>query len=289
MPSNIMDFSSKAKHALAVAQPQKIALPQAASSSQLLGLRLDNLHRDAISRQVIAAARGAEKMLVVNANAQMMVLAQKLPWMKSLFAKADIAFCDGAGVALASQILNGFALHRSTPPEWIGNVLRALGPDASIFWLGGKPEVVAEAARRYEAEYGVRTAGIQHGYFDLSAGSQDNREIIARINASRPSIILLNMGMPRQERWVWDHWDQIEIGVVITAGALVDHAAGIVHRPPRWVADLGLEWLVRLAREPKRLWRRYLFGLPVFGFFILAALLNGSEESTRLTHAVNHQ
>jgi N-acetylglucosaminyldiphosphoundecaprenol N-acetyl-beta-D-mannosaminyltransferase len=257
--------------------------------SELMGLQLDHLHRDTISQKVIDAARAGGKMMVVNANAQMMVLAQNLPWMKSLFARADIAFCDGAGVQLASRVLQGFALHRTTPPEWIGTVLRTLGANASVFWIGGKPEVVALAARRYELEFGVRTAGIQHGYFDLSADSKENLELVGRINAARPSIVLVNMGMPRQERWIWDNWDRLDTGVVIAAGALVDHAAGIVHRPPRWVANMGLEWLVRLLREPRRLWRRYLLGLPVFAFYIMRFLLKQKRENARLTEAVNRR
>ena len=62
--------------------------------------------------------------------------------------------------------------------------------------------------------------------------------------------------------------------VALTAGALVDHIAGTVHRPPRWVANLGIEWLVRLLREPKRLWRRYLLGLPAFGMLMLRDVLH---------------
>jgi N-acetylglucosaminyldiphosphoundecaprenol N-acetyl-beta-D-mannosaminyltransferase len=254
-----------------------------------MGLWLDNLHRDTISQKVIAASRSGAKMLVVNANAQMMVLAQNLPWMKSLFAKADIAFCDGAGVQLAARILQRFVLQRTTPPEWIGTVLAALGPDASIFWLGGKPEVVALAAKRYEEKFGVRTAGIQHGYFDLAPNSEENLEIVARINAARPTIILVNMGMPRQERWIWDNWERLNTGVVIAAGALVDHAAGIVHRPPSWVSDIGFEWLVRLLREPRRLWRRYLIGLPVFAFYIMRFSLERRREHGRLSKVVNQK
>jgi len=272
MLSNMTDIAPVAYRGPAPATRGFEITETVAHRSELLGLSLDNLHREVIAGNIIAAARAKRKMLVVNANAQMMVLAQQLPWMKALFANADIAFCDGAGVQLASRIVNGFTLHRTTPPEWIGPVLRVLGGNASIFWIGGKPEVVAEAARRYEQEFGVRTAGIQHGYFDLSQDSKESLEIVERINETRPTIILLNMGMPRQERWIWDHWDKIDTGVVITAGALVDHAAGIVHRPPRWVADMGVEWLVRLLREPRRLWRRYLIGLPVFALYIAKAL-----------------
>jgi N-acetylglucosaminyldiphosphoundecaprenol N-acetyl-beta-D-mannosaminyltransferase len=274
MLSNMMDLVPTAEFTADLARPAVKTPTPATTHTELMGLPLHNLHRDEIARRVVSAALSKRKMLVVNANAQMMVLAQKLPWIRSLFAKADIAFCDGAGVQLAHRFLKGEVLHRTTPPEWIGPVLRSLGPDASIFWIGGKPDVVAAAARRYETEFGARTAGIQHGYFDLQAGSDDNKALLERINLARPSIILVNMGMPRQERWIADHLEQIDTGVIISAGALVDHAAGIVHRPPRWVADMGVEWLVRLVREPRRLWRRYLLGLPVFGCYVLGSYLH---------------
>ena len=67
----------------------------------------------------------------------------------------------------------------------------------------------------------------------------------------------MNMGMPLEERWLADHWDRLNVKVAVTAGALVDHVAGRVRRPPRWVANCGLEWAARLAIEPRRLWRRY--------------------------------
>jgi N-acetylglucosaminyldiphosphoundecaprenol N-acetyl-beta-D-mannosaminyltransferase len=248
-------------------------------SVDFMGLRLHNLHRDDIASRVIDAAKAHRKMLVVNANAHMMVLAQNNLWMGALFEMADIAFCDGAGVQLAIRILLGRRMQRTTPPEWIGVVLHTLGSDASVFWLGGEPQVVSVAAQRYEALYGVRTAGVQHGFFDISPQSQEAEAIIARINAAAPSIILVNMGMPRQERWLWENWDRLSDGVAITAGALVDHAAGRVRRPPRWVADLGMEWLIRLLREPRRLWRRYLVGLPVF---IVCALKFRFFETTNM-------
>jgi N-acetylglucosaminyldiphosphoundecaprenol N-acetyl-beta-D-mannosaminyltransferase len=244
---------------------------------EIMGLRLHNLHRDVIAQAVISSVLMRRKMLVVNANAHLVVLSQNITWIRELFLKADIAFCDGAGVQLAIRLLTGRAAHRTTPPEWIGTVLRALGPQASIFWLGGKPGIVEEAAGRFEAMYGVRTAGIQHGYFDMSVDSADATALVERINRAAPSILLVNMGMPRQEQWIWENWDRLQTGVGITAGALVDHAAGRVRRPPRWVANLGIEWLVRLAREPQRLWRRYLLGLPVFGLYMIRYAAGGRK------------
>jgi N-acetylglucosaminyldiphosphoundecaprenol N-acetyl-beta-D-mannosaminyltransferase len=240
-----------------------------AETFDVMGLRLHNIHRSAIVDSVVEAVEDHGKLLVVNANAHCVTLSQSEPWMRGLFAQADIAFCDGAGVQMATKILKGFTPHRTTPPEWIGAALERLGPKARVFWLGGAPEVAQQAAASYEARFDVVTAGVQHGYFDASPGSAESRAVIARINESRATILLVNMGMPRQERWLWDNWQELSPVVAITAGALVDHAAGRVRRPPRWVANLGVEWLVRLIREPRRLWRRYLLGLPVFGVYLL--------------------
>ncbi len=234
-----------------------------------MGLRLDDIHRQVIADEVYHAAKNKKKMLVVNANAHLVVLSQKHVWLRSMFKAADIAFCDGAGVQLAGRILKGRTVHRTTPPEWIGAVLQRLGPEGSVFWLGGTEAAVASAASAFAARYGVRSAGHQHGYFDASCGSEDTLTIIERINAAKPSILLVNMGMPRQEDWLWSNWGQLEPGVAITAGALVDHAAGLVSRPPGWIARIGMEWLYRLVLEPRRLWRRYLLGLPIFGFYLL--------------------
>ena len=240
---------------------------------EVMGLRLQDIHRDAIIERVYHGAQAGKKMLVVNANAHLVVLAQTRPWLRTMFAAADIAFCDGAGVQLAGRVLKGRTLHRTTPPEWIGAVLQRLGPQGSVFWLGGTEAAVASAADAFERRYGILTAGCQHGFFDMSPNSSESRAVVERINAAKPAILLVNMGMPLQERWLWANWDQLEPGVAVTAGALVDHAAGRVARPPRWVANLGLEWLVRLVREPRRLWRRYLLGLPIFGYYMFKYLL----------------
>jgi N-acetylglucosaminyldiphosphoundecaprenol N-acetyl-beta-D-mannosaminyltransferase len=247
----------------------------AADAFEVMGLRLHNIHRSAIVDRVVSAVEEERGLLVVNANAHCVTLSQTEPWMRGLFAKADIAFCDGAGVQVATKILKGFTPHRTTPPEWIGAALERLGPKARVFWLGGAPDVAAQAAAAFEARYDVATAGVQHGFFDAAANSAESRAIVARINASGATILLVNMGMPRQERWLYDNWAELRPVVAITAGALVDHAAGRVRRPPRWVANLGVEWLVRLLREPRRLWRRYLLGLPVFGTYLLGYAVRG--------------
>ncbi|MEN9518006.1 MAG: hypothetical protein RLZZ381_594, partial [Cyanobacteriota bacterium] len=94
-----------------------------------------------------------------------------------------------------------------------------------------------------------------HGYF--SSGSQ-NQLIIDQINSYQPNILMVGMGMPRQEEWILANIDQLKTNIVLPSGACIDYIAQEVATPPRWMGQVGLEWLYRLATEPKRLWRRYL-------------------------------
>lgn len=262
--------------------PDDVAPPPAID---VMGLGLQMITREEIVDRVVGAVRAGRALRVINANAHCVTLAQRRPWLRRMFRDSEIRFCDGAGVQLASLFLTGRKPPRTTPPEWVGPSLERLGDDASVFWLGGTQEAAESAAQIYSERYGCRTAGAHGGFFDATPGSPDSEKVLQEIQQARPSVLLLNMGMPRQERWLFDNWSRLPPMVAITAGALVDHAAGRVSRPPRWVADMGLEWLVRLVREPRRLWRRYLLGLPVFGLYVLRWKLFG-RRSARAAEAL---
>ncbi len=239
----------------------------------VLGVGLHDLSADQVAERVASSVLARRRVLVVNANAHMLTLAQRRRWLRNLITQADIAFCDGAGVQLAARLLNGKLPHRTTPPEWIESAARRIAPSGTVFWLGGKPDVVKQAAAVFAERTGTRCVGWHDGFFDVRTGSADNQAIVAEINQASPDLLIVNMGMPRQEQWLRDHWHLLDARAGIAAGALVDHIAGRVRRPPRWVANMGLEWAVRLAIEPRRLWRRYLVGLPVFGSYVLRELL----------------
>lgn len=241
---------------------------------RLMNVRLDDIDADTLLKTIVAAVRERRRLLVVNANAHLMNLAQGDRRLVRLFDRADIAFCDGAGVQFAIWLCTRQRPARHTPPQWIIPLGRRLAEEkATVFWLGGTLEMVQKAAQNFETATGMRVVGFQHGFFDLRAGSGETAEVIDRINAAKPDLLLVNLGMPRQEVWLDDNWNQLDVTVALTGGALVDHVAGAVKRPPLWVADSGFEWLVRLVVEPRRLWRRYVFGLPRFGARVLISFI----------------
>ena len=88
--------------------------------------------------------------------------------------------------------------------------------------------------------------------------------MLEHIAENRPDILLVGMGTPQQELWVDRYFDRIDASVVWTVGALFDYISGRMPRAPHWLSDNGLEWIFRLVMEPRRMWRRYLLGNPVF-------------------------
>ena len=125
---------------------------------------------------------------------------------------------------------------------------------------------------------GLRVVGAHHGYL---ADPEVCEAAIAGINAARPQILLVGMGTPIQETWIAAHRDQLEVPVVWAVGALFDFVAGVQRRGPRWMLDHALEWLVRLWRDPLRLWRRYVIGNPLFLGRVVAQRLGLAHPVTR--------
>jgi N-acetylglucosaminyldiphosphoundecaprenol N-acetyl-beta-D-mannosaminyltransferase len=131
-----------------------------------------------------------------------------------------------------------------------------------VFILAGGEGVADRAAQRLRSRYpGIGIVGTHHGYVSGKAASA---EAVALINAASPDIVLVGMGTPIQEYWIQENRAAIRAPVVWAVGALFDFVAEIQPRGPRWMLDSGFEWLFRLVSDPKRLWRRYLIGNPLF-------------------------
>jgi N-acetylglucosaminyldiphosphoundecaprenol N-acetyl-beta-D-mannosaminyltransferase len=130
------------------------------------------------------------------------------------------------------------------------------------FLLGANRDSIECAARHCESSYpGWELAGYSHGYLDEEATSQ----VIERINAARPHLLLVGMGNPKQEQWIHRYRDQLRVPAAIGVGGLFDHWAGNLNRAPLWVRKLGYEWLQLLLQQPHK-WRRYIVGNPKFLF-----------------------
>lgn len=169
---------------------------------------------------------------------------------------------DGIGVDLAAKVLYGAPFPDNlNGTDFVPAFLQASTRPLTVGLLGAT-RVNAEAASVKLAALAVQHnfVVIHDGYFS----AEQEPEIIGRIAALRPDMLLVAMGVPRQELWIARHIDERHCTMPVAVGALLDFLSGSVPRAPLWMRRLRLEWLFRLAVEPGRLWRRYVVGNPVF-------------------------
>jgi N-acetylglucosaminyldiphosphoundecaprenol N-acetyl-beta-D-mannosaminyltransferase len=207
---------------------------------------------------------GGPTKRVTYVNAHVLNQSREDAELRATFDEADLIYCDGYGVRLAAKALSTEIPHRMTGADWVWD-LAALceEQDHSVYLLGCEPGVAAQAGRRLlRAHPNLRIVGTHHGYFDIGSGHDER--VIEHINACKPDILLVGMGTPKQELWAQRTVDRLDCRVLWNVGALFDYVSGRVPRAPASLADNGLEWIFRLAIEPKRMWRRYLVGNPVF-------------------------
>jgi N-acetylglucosaminyldiphosphoundecaprenol N-acetyl-beta-D-mannosaminyltransferase len=226
-----------------------------------LGIRVQALTVD----DIIAAIRHsiAENVtaVIANHNLHSLCLFHKQPAMRQFHALADYAHVDGMSVVLLARAF-GLRLGRDHRTGYM-DLLPELAAAASaehwkIFYLGSKPGVARRAALLLQKEYPGLQLETHHGYFDVTPGSIENEAVLQSIREYAPDVLLVGMGMPRQEEWVTANRDRLDAHAILCSGALMDYVAGEIPTPPRWLGRMGLEWLYRLVSEPERLFHRYV-------------------------------
>jgi N-acetylglucosaminyldiphosphoundecaprenol N-acetyl-beta-D-mannosaminyltransferase len=232
----------------------------------VLGVGVDPVAVEGLHRELGRLIRSGNRGSVLNVNVHCLNLCYENPELRRFLNGADVVFCDGAGVMLAARLLSRRIPERITYADWAWRLAAfAEAEGFSVYLLGARPGVAQEAARRLQARYpDLEIVGVHHGFFDHAAGSLENEAVVREINDARPDILLVGMGMPLQEYWLMENQDRLQGGVVLTGGAVFDYVSGGLRRGPRALTHSGFEWLARLLVEPRRLWRRYLIGNPLF-------------------------
>jgi N-acetylglucosaminyldiphosphoundecaprenol N-acetyl-beta-D-mannosaminyltransferase len=199
--------------------------------------------------------------------------------------QADLLVADGFGVILASRILGGRIRERATGPDLFLAVSEALdrAGDRSVFYLGGSEETLARIRARHEKRFpNLRVAGMYAPPFRSAFAEDELAAMVDRVNDARPDVLWIGLGAPKQEKWILAARDRLRVPLCGPVGAVFDYFAGNVAPPPRWVEKAGLHWAYRLARNPRRLWRRNLDS-PLFLARVLADRLRGGRGDAAAT------
>lgn len=227
----------------------------------LPGIRVHALTLSELNALVAGACRQGCKRIIANHNLHSIYVYYHDSKMREFYDAADYIHADGMGVVFLAGLL-GVPLrhvHRITYVDWLEPLVQEAEKEGwRVFYLGSKQGIAERGASLLRERFPLLQIATSHGYFDACTDSFENKLILQRIEEYRPHILLVGMGMPRQEHWILDNRHRIAAHVILPAGAAIDYVAKMIPTPPRWMGRIGLEWLFRLFAEPGRLWRRYL-------------------------------
>jgi N-acetylglucosaminyldiphosphoundecaprenol N-acetyl-beta-D-mannosaminyltransferase len=247
------------------------ATKKGAARIRILGRPVDCLTGDEAMERIVQAWKEKSFFHVVTANAEMIYRSTRDETLAKVIEEAELVTADGIGVVLASRLLGRPAPERVAGYDLMLKCLKqAARQNVPVFFLGARPEVLREAVAAAAIRFpGLRVAGSRDGYFQ-----EEEEEGIANLVSSRqPGLLLVAMGVPKQEKWISRFRNMLPPCVVIGVGGSFDVLSGKARRAPHWVQRAGLEWLYRIAREPSRLKRAV--DLPLFLLAVLVQTLKG--------------
>lgn len=208
------------------------------------------------------------KVLINTINAHSFNVAQKDELFAEALAKGDYLIPDGASIIKACKWLKA----KSQPKERIAGwdlfafeMEKLEGRSKKVMFMGSSEKVLALIRERASKDYPNLEIITYSPPYKPEFSDEDNAAIIKAINDANPDLLWIGMTAPKQEKWTYQHWNELNIHCHVgTIGAVFDFYAGTAQRAPKWWQEHSLEWLYRLIKEPKRMWRRYVLGNPLF-------------------------
>jgi len=230
-------------------------------SFDLFGIRLDAMTKRDLVAVVAEAVGDRAQRIIANHNLHSLYFWCREPKLREFYDSADYTNIDGMPLVLLGRLL-GLPFKSEHRTQCI-DLLPVLMEDAAsrhwrVFYLGSRPGVAARAAQLLRTRYPGLQIATRDGHFDTRRCGTDNQGVLAEIRDYAPDILMVGMGMPRQELWILENRKEILAHATFCCGGLMDLVAGEIPTAPRWLGPLCLEWLYRLFSEPARLWRRYL-------------------------------
>lgn len=234
---------------------------------------------------------GISPRQVVTVNLDFLVQAERNRHFREVINRADLAVADGMPLVWASHLVGQPLAERIAGVELVHeSCALAAAAGHGVFLLGAAPGVADAAARELEVRYpGLRIAGTFSPPYGGMTGDEEER-VIETIRRAAPGFLFVALGAPRQDLWIHDHLEQLNVPVAMGVGCVFDLLAGTVSRAPSWMRRSGLEWSYRLLQEPGRLWRRYMVDdLPMFGRLALSSLRGAPSEADLLSESHERQ
>ena len=213
------------------------------------------------------------KFLINTINAHSYNVARKDNLFAEALTKGDYLIPDGMSVVMACKWLHA----KSQPKERIAGadlfvfeMVRLNKKGGTVMFMGSSEKTLAKIVEQAAKVYPNLKVVTYSPPYKPEFNTEENKAIIHAINTANPDLLWIGMTAPKQEKWTYSHWNELNIHCHVgTIGAVFDFFAGNTQRAPLWWQKHGLEWLYRLIKEPRRMWRRYIIGNTVFLWHML--------------------
>jgi N-acetylglucosaminyldiphosphoundecaprenol N-acetyl-beta-D-mannosaminyltransferase len=242
------------------------------SRVNVAGVEVDNLNEAEAIAAIARLMESAGPHYLCVINAAKAVAASRDDRLRAALAGAALVTADGMSVVWAARLLGKRLRERVTGIDLFERlVAQAAARGWAVYFFGAREEAVRGVVERFTREHaGLRVAGWRDGYFDPA----ESAAVAETIRRSGADLVFVAMGSPAQEYWIAANLERTGARFAMGVGGSFDHLSGRKPRAPRWMQRGGLEWLYRLLREPRRLWRRYLLGNAQFIRLVVAQMLS---------------
>jgi N-acetylglucosaminyldiphosphoundecaprenol N-acetyl-beta-D-mannosaminyltransferase len=204
---------------------------------------------------------GNSKALINTINAHSYNIAQKDVLFREALLRSNILIADGIAVVWAIMWLKGGKVKKIAGADlFLYEMERLQESGGKCFFLGSNESTLTRIKERAKKEFPSVVIQTYSPLFKQEFTASENATMLEAVNAFKPDVLFVGMTAPKQEKWAYQYFNQIEAGHICCIGAVFDFYAGTVKRAPKWMIKMGLEWFYRLIREPRRMWRRYLIG-----------------------------
>lgn len=237
------------------------------AKADVLGCNIDIINMGQaldLLEHLVKAEKGQQ---VITLNAEIAYKSTRDSALQDIINSARLVTADGIGIVWAAKVMGYDIKERITGVDLLFNLCRLAAQKSwRIYIFGAAPGVADTAARNLIRLYpGLQIAGTQHGYYQPG----EIEDVINKINESHPDILLVGLGAPKQEFWIYENKNKLDAAIMMGVGGSLDIAAGTKKRAPDFFIQMNLEWMYRLITEPARIKRQY--ALPLFAFKVLKA------------------
>lgn len=236
----------------------------------LLGARMDALNDEEFIERIVAFASSGRRKTILYMNANNFNISFRDKEYRKIISLADLVYADGQIIVWISRLLGVPLPGRLNAADFFDKFCsRAQENKLRLFFLGGEDGAVKEAVANLKTRFqDLDISGFADGYFH----HKTEEGVIEEINRVSPHVLIVGLGVPKQEKWIYEHIDNLDVNALWAVGGLFNLLSGRHKRAPLWMRKLGFEWVFRLCQEPSRLWKRYVIGNPVFLFRVACAM-----------------